>query len=340
MSNTLLVTGAAGFIGHRLVRHLLTADPTAHVIALDRLTYAAHPDTIAALRAEPRVTLVVADVADRSALDAVLRDHRPRALLHLAAESHVDRSIASPDAFVHTNVLGTFTLLEAVRAALHTHLPSGFRLVHVSTDEVFGALEPGAPPFSEDSPYAPRSPYAASKAAADHLALAAFHTYGVPVVVTHSTNNYGPGQHPEKLIPRTLSRLLAGRPVPIYGDGLHVRDWLHVDDHAAALAVAFARGAPGRRYVFGARSETTNLALATTLAFRLDARLPPSPGGRRSLALLTHVDDRPGHDRRYAVDPSRAERELGWRAAVSFEVGLDATIDWYVAHRAWTALAP
>lgn len=337
MSNTVLVTGAAGFIGHHLVCHLLATDHDLHVVAYDLLTYAAHPDTVATLRAHPRVTLVQGDVADRASLDATLATHRPRAALHLAAESHVDRSIATPDAFIHTNVVGTFTLLEALRAAL---LPDTFRLVHVSTDEVFGALEPGDAPFTEASPYAPRSPYAASKAAADHLVLAAFHTYGLPAIVTHSTNNYGPGQHPEKLIPRTLSRLVAGRPVPIYGDGLHVRDWLHVDDHAAALVAALHLGSPGQRYLFGARCERTNLDLAAALADRVDARMPTGSGSPSRRALLTHVDDRPGHDRRYAVDPTRAETELGWRATTPLEAGLDATTDWYTNHSTWTTLAP
>jgi dTDP-glucose 4,6-dehydratase len=327
---TLLVTGAAGFIGFNFVRHVLGADAEARVVGLDKLTYAGNPASIALLDGEPRFRFVRGDIADRALVRELLVEHRPTALVNFAAESHVDRSIVGPDDFIHTNVVGTFHLLDEVRK-LAGALP-GFRFLHVSTDEVYGALGAGGF-FDEDSPYRPSSPYSASKAASDHLVRAYHHTYGVPALTTNCSNNYGPFQYPEKLIPLTITNALAGKPLPVYGQGLNVRDWIYVEDHCRAVAEVLARGRVGETYVIGARSEQRNIDVVRTICAELD-RMAPRAGGHEQ--LIEYVTDRPGHDFRYAIDPGKIERELGWRPAVSFAEGIRRTIAWYVDNAAWT----
>jgi dTDP-glucose 4,6-dehydratase len=333
-----LVTGGCGFIGSAVVRRVLrTTDWT--VVVLDKLTYAAEPRALEETAADPRYRLVVGDVADAELLARLFAEYRPDAVLHLAAESHVDRSIDGPEAFLSTNVVGTFRLLEAALAhwkTLREPERSRFRFHHVSTDEVFGALGPEDAPFRETSPYDPRSPYAASKAAADHFVRAFGHTYGLPVLISNASNNYGPWQFPEKLIPLSIAKTLEGQPIPVYGRGEQVRDWLFVDDHAAALVAILGRGRVGRTYLVGARAERTNLDLVHTLCAILDELLPHSPH-RPHARLIRFVADRPGHDRRYAIDPTRLEVELGWRPSRSLEEGLRATVAWYLAHRDWLA---
>jgi dTDP-glucose 4,6-dehydratase len=331
---TYVVTGGAGFIGFNFVRELLAADAGARVIVLDKLTYAGNPQACATLAADPRFSLVHADIADRAAVRQLLDRACPDAIVHFAAESHVDRSIDGPAAFIDTNVVGTFALLDELRAYLDRQPArrDAIRFLHVSTDEVFGALGPtGA--FVETTPYAPRSPYAASKAASDHLVAAYFHTYGVPVVTTNCSNNYGPYQFPEKLIPLVIANGLAGEPLPVYGAGDNVRDWIHVSDHCAALRAVLARGRLGETYLIGARSERKNLDVVHAVCDALDEL---APRGTPHRALIRFVEDRKGHDFRYAIDPSRVERELGWSARTPFDAGIRATVAWYVANRAWT----
>ena len=331
---TLLVTGGAGFIGSNFVLRAL-ADPGVSVVTLDALTYAGNPDNLAALDGHPRHTFVRGDIGDRAAVLALLRARRPDAVVNLAAESHVDRSIDGPRAFVDTNVVGTLELLEACRAWLAERPDEArarFRFLHVSTDEVYGSLGPDGR-FTEASPYAPSSPYAASKAAADHLVRAYFHTYGLPVITTNCSNNFGPRQFPEKLIPLMILNALERRPLPVYGDGANVRDWLYVDDHCDALRAALDRGVPGRTYNVGGGAERSNLQVVHALCDLVDALRPSPDGSARD--LIAFVADRPGHDRRYAVDAARAEAELGWRPAHRFEDGLRATVQWYLDHRAW-----
>ncbi len=328
-----LVTGAAGFIGSALVR-LLVAQRDARVVSVDALTYAGDLRRLDAVSGHGEHRFVQLDVRDQQSLVELLVEERPSALFHLAAETHVDRSIDGPEAFVTTNVLGTLRVLEAVRAyfeRISRAEQEAFRLVSVSTDEVYGSLGPeGA--FSEGSAFAPRSPYSASKAGADHLAAAYFHTYGLPVVITHGSNNYGPYQFPEKLLPLALTRALGGESVPLYGSGENVRDWLHVDDHARGLLAAARRGRPGETYLLGGGSELSNRALLD-LALGLLGELAP---GRDYRELIALVEDRPGHDLRYAVDSSKAARELGWRALVPLEQGMRETVSWYLGNREWT----
>jgi dTDP-glucose 4,6-dehydratase len=331
--STLLVTGGAGFIGSNFVRHVLerTAD---RLVVVDKLTYAGHLLNLEDPLKNPRVTFVEADIADRHAMLRVFRDHAPAGVINLAAETHVDRSIDSPQPFIDTNVVGTCVLLETARgfvAELGPPARAAFRFVHVSTDEVYGSLgQDGA--FNEDTAYAPNSPYAASKASADHFARAYFHTFGLPVIITNCSNNYGPFQFPEKLIPLIILNALDGRPLPIYGDGGHVRDWLHVEDHCAGLLLVLRRGRPGEKYNVGAGNERTNRELVDRLCDILD-RLRPTASSYH--ALKTFVPDRPGHDRRYAIDAGKIRRELGWTPRWSFEDGLLATAEWYVGHRGW-----
>lgn len=334
----LLVTGGCGFIGSAVIRRILRTTDW-QVVDVDRLAYAAEPRALEEAADDPRHQLVVADIADADALRAVFREHRPQAVLHLAAETHVDRSIDAPEPFLATNVVGTWRLLEVACAywrELEPPARARFRFHHVSTDEVFGALGPTDPPFEPATRYDPRSPYAATKAAADHLVRAWHHTFGLPVLVSNASNNYGPWQFPEKLIPLALARALDGRPIPLYGTGDQVRDWLHVDDHAEALLAILERGKPGRTYLVGARAERTNLELVRTLCRLLDELLPGS-AHRPHERLVTFVADRPGHDRRYAIDPSRLEQELGWRPRRTLEQGLRATVAWYLANRRWLA---
>ena len=327
----LLITGGAGFIGSAVVRQAIAAGHA--VVNLDALTYAACLDNVASVADHPEYAFEHADIRDRAALDRIFARHAPDAVMHLAAESHVDRSIDGPGAFVETNVTGTYTLLEAARGYwTEAGRPAHFRFHHISTDEVFGSLGPEGR-FTEDTPYDPRSPYSASKAASDHLVRAWFHTYGLPVVLSNCSNNYGPHHFPEKLIPVIILGALAGRPLPIYGDGSNVRDWLYVEDHAEALLLVLSRGAPGESYNIGGENERSNLELVRTLCAILDAKRPKPSGSYAD--QITFVADRPGHDARYAIDPARIARELGWRPSVTLDEGLERTVQWYLDNEAW-----
>jgi dTDP-glucose 4,6-dehydratase len=326
----LLVTGGAGFIGSNFVLATV-AQAGEPVVNLDKLTYAGSLRNLDALRGDARHSFVQGDIADRALLRKLLERHRPRAILHLAAESHVDRSIEGPAQFVQTNVVGTFCLLEEARAywmQLAAPERAAFRFLQVSTDEVYGSLGPGDPAFTEETPYAPNSPYSASKASADHLVRAYHHTYGLPTLITNCSNNYGPHQFPEKLIPLMIHHALAGKPLPVYGDGLNVRDWLYVEDHCSALREVLARGRPGAVYNVGGGAEMKNIDLVKMLCALLDDAKPRTGGSYAS--LITFVKDRPGHDRRYAIDAGKIRRELGWRAQESFESGLRKTVRWYL----------
>ena len=328
-----LVTGGAGFIGANLVHRLLSRDD-ALVVVLDLLTYAGNLDNLASVMNDKRFCFVQGDLADRALLDRLLLQHRPDVVFNLAAETHVDRSIDGPRAFVRTNLVGTFELLDAARAywaGLEGTARAAFRLLHVSTDEVYGSLGPDGL-FSEATGYAPNSPYAATKAGADHLARAFFHTYGLPTLTTNCSNNFGPYQFPEKLVPLVLLNALERKPLPIYGDGNNVRDWLYVLDHCDALVAVAERGRPGQTYNVGARNERTTLQMVETVCALID-ELRPGPTPHRD--LIRFVKDRPGHDRRYAIDPTRIESELGWKPAVSFEDGMRRTVGWYLENRAW-----
>jgi dTDP-glucose 4,6-dehydratase len=334
---TILVTGGAGFIGGNFVLDWIAAGGET-VVNLDALTYAGNPETLASLDGDPRHIFVRGDICDRALVDGLLATHRPRAIVHFAAESHVDRSIHGPAEFMRTNVEGTFTLLEAARtywSELSGEARSGFRFHHVSTDEVYGSLAPQDPPFKETNAYEPNSPYAASKAASDHLVRAWHHTYGLPVLTTNCSNNYGPYHFPEKLIPLMIVNALAGKPLPVYGDGLNVRDWLYVKDHCAAIREVLARGRVGETYNIGGWNEKTNIDIVTTICALLD-EFKPDPAGGYS-RLISYVKDRPGHDRRYAIDARKLERELGWRPAETFESGIRKTVRWYLDHPDWVA---
>ncbi|MDF1620543.1 dTDP-glucose 4,6-dehydratase [Pseudothioclava nitratireducens] len=329
----LLVTGGAGFIGSAVVR--LAIGRGHAVVNLDALTYAACLENVASVAESPNYVFERADIRDRAALDRVFAEHRPDAVMHLAAESHVDRSIDGPGDFIETNITGTYNMLEAARAYwTREGKPEGFRFHHISTDEVFGSL-PADPAikFTEETPYDPRSPYSASKASSDHLVRAWHETYGLPVVMTNCSNNYGPFHFPEKLIPVVILNALAGKPLPIYGKGENIRDWLYVEDHADALLLVVEKGALGRSYNIGGENERTNLDLVKTLCAILDEKRPRSEGSYAD--LITFVTDRPGHDARYAIDPSRIRTELGWRPSVTVEEGLERTVQWYLDNEAW-----
>ncbi|MCK9984628.1 MAG: dTDP-glucose 4,6-dehydratase [Azoarcus sp.] len=333
----ILVTGGAGFIGANFVLDWLRTNDEP-VVNLDALTYAGNLENLAALQGDRRHIFVQGDICDRALIDRLFAEHRPRAIVHFAAESHVDRSIHGPAAFVRTNVEGTFTLLEAARAywsALDGAEQAAFRFLHVSTDEVYGSLGPNDPPFAETKAYEPNSPYSASKAASDHLVRAWHHTYGLPVLTTNCSNNYGPYQFPEKLIPLMIANALAGKALPVYGDGRNVRDWLYVGDHCAAIREVLARGRLGETYNVGGWNEKPNLEIVHTVCALLD-ELRPDPAGPHA-RLITYVADRPGHDRRYAIDAHKIERELGWRPAETFETGIRKTIAWYLANQDWVA---
>ncbi|KON81361.1 dTDP-glucose 4,6-dehydratase [Azoarcus sp. PA01] len=333
----ILVTGGAGFIGANFVLDWLSQSGEP-VVNLDALTYAGNRENLASLMGDARHVFVHGDICDRTLLDRLLAEHRPRAIVHFAAESHVDRSIHGPAAFVRTNVEGTFTLLEAARAywsSLDGGAKAAFRFLHVSTDEVYGSLGPADPAFTETKGFEPNSPYSASKAASDHLVRAWHHTYGLPVVTTNCSNNYGPYQFPEKLIPLMIANALAGKPLPVYGDGQNVRDWLYVGDHCAAIREVLARGRCGETYNVGGWNEKPNLDIVHTVCTLLD-ELRPDPAGPHA-RLITYVADRPGHDRRYAIDARKIERELGWRPVETFESGIRKTIAWYLEHQGWVA---
>jgi dTDP-glucose 4,6-dehydratase len=333
---SILVTGGAGFIGSNFVLQWLSQS-NEHLVNLDKLTYAGNPMTLASVMHDPRHTFVHGDICDRTLVHSLLLKHRPRAIVNFAAESHVDRSIHSPGEFLKTNVEGTFSLLEAARhyySQLNSEERNAFRFHHVSTDEVYGSLAASAPAFTESKAYEPNSPYAASKAASDHLVRAWFKTYGLPVLLTNCSNNYGPYQFPEKLIPFMITSALAGRALPIYGDGLNVRDWLYVTDHCDALRAVLERGTPGSIYNIGGSSEKTNLEVVTAICEIMDELAPNPEGSYRR--LMSFVADRPGHDRRYAVDASKIRSELGWSPKETFGSGLRKTVTWYLENREWT----
>ena len=332
----ILVTGGAGFIGSNFVIDWLASEGEP-VLNLDKLTYAGNPANLAGLAGDPRHVFVKGDIADRALVEQLFAEHRPRAVVHFAAESHVDRSIHGPGEFVQTNVVGTFQLLDAARAhwqALPGEAKVAFRFLHVSTDEVYGSLGEGDPAFSETTPYAPNSPYSASKAGSDHLVRAYHHTYGFPAVTTNCSNNYGPFQFPEKLIPLMISNALEGKPLPVYGDGRQVRDWLYVGDHCAAIRMALARGRVGETYNIGGNAERRNIDVVHALCDSLQS-VRPRPDGYRG--LITSVADRPGHDRRYAIDASKIRAQLGWQPGETFDTGLAKTVRWYLDHAQWVA---
>ncbi|WP_413934867.1 dTDP-glucose 4,6-dehydratase [Nitrospira sp. BLG_1] len=333
---SLLVTGGAGFIGANFVLDWLTRHDEP-VVNLDKLTYAGNLESLVSLGSDVRHIFVRGDIGDAGLVDKLLMEHRPRAVINFAAESHVDRSIHGPGEFIQTNIVGTFHLLESVRAywgALEGEAKQRFRFLHVSTDEVYGSLTQDAPAFSERNRYEPNSPYSASKAASDHLVRAYHHTYGLPVLTTNCSNNYGPYQFPEKLIPLCILNALAGKPLPIYGDGLQVRDWLYVNDHCRAIGLVLQSGLVGETYNIGGRSEMANLDVVQTLCANLD-ELRPRNDGRSYASQITFVKDRPGHDRRYAIDATKLERELGWKPRETFETGLRKTVAWYLENQSW-----
>ncbi|MGQ0577428.1 MAG: dTDP-glucose 4,6-dehydratase [Betaproteobacteria bacterium] len=333
----ILVTGGAGFIGANFVLDWLARESSA-IVNLDKLTYAGNLGNLQSVRTDPRHVFVHGDIGDPGLVTGLLEKHRPSAIVHFAAETHVDRSINDPEDFVQTNIVGTFRLLEASKAYF-SKLPASeqdaFRFLHVSTDEVYGSLGPGDPAFSESSPYAPNSPYSASKAASDHLARAYFHTYGLPVVTTNCSNNYGPYQFPEKLIPVVILNALAGKRLPVYGDGMQVRDWLYVKDHCSAVRLALAKGMPGEVYNVGGTSKHSNIMVVEQVCAILDELRPRRSGKHES--LIEFVKDRPGHDRRYAIDASKISRELGWKRTESFDSGLRKTVAWYLDNPDWVA---
>ena len=333
---SILVTGCAGFIGSNFV-HTWLAQHDELVVNLDKLTYAGNLQNLQALRDDPRHVFVQGDIGDTELVTRLLATHQPRAVLNFAAESHVDRSIHGPGDFIHTNVVGTFQLLECVRAywsGLSADQQSAFRFLHVSTDEVYGSLQPADPPFNEHNPYEPNSPYSASKAASDHLVRAWHHTYGLPVLTTNCSNNYGPYHFPEKLIPLVIHHALAGQPLPIYGDGQQVRDWLYVQDHCRAIMRVLEAGRVGETYNIGGWNEKPNLEVVHVLCDTLDA-LRPRADGQSYRSQITFVKDRPGHDRRYAIDARKIERELGWRPQETFETGIRQTVQWYLDNQEW-----
>ncbi|MHC5347630.1 dTDP-glucose 4,6-dehydratase [Metapseudomonas furukawaii] len=334
----ILVTGGAGFIGSALVRHLLTE--TQHeVFNVDKLTYAGNLESLAPVAASPRYRFLQADICDRAAMDEALRDFQPDAVMHLAAESHVDRSIDGPSAFIQTNIVGTYSLLESVRAYwldLDRERKAAFRFHHISTDEVYGDLHGADDLFTETTPYAPSSPYSASKAASDHLVRAWSRTYGLPVLLTNCSNNYGPYHFPEKLIPLMILNALDGKPLPVYGNGQQIRDWLFVEDHARALMEVVTRGKVGETYNIGGHNEQKNLDVVRAICALLEELAPEKPAGvARYEDLITYVQDRPGHDLRYAIDAGKIERELGWTPRETFETGLRKTVRWYLDNREW-----
>ncbi len=332
----ILVTGGAGFIGSNFILDWIASTGEA-VVNLDKLTYAGNLENLASLKDDPRHVFVQGDINDGKLVAKLLGQHRPRAIIHFAAESHVDRSIHGPAEFIQTNINGTFSLLEEVRAywqGLQGEEKAAFRFLHVSTDEVYGSLGPNDPLFTETTAYAPNSPYSASKAASDHLVRAYHHTYGLPTLTTNCSNNYGAFQFPEKLIPLIILNALNGKPLPIYGDGLNVRDWLYVGDHCAAIRAVLSGGRPGETYNIGGWNEKTNLDVVHTVCAILD-ELKPNPGITHYSSLITYVKDRPGHDRRYAIDARKIERELGWKPMETFETGIRKTVRWYLDHQPW-----
>jgi len=335
MPNRIVVTGGAGFIGSNFVLQQVQ-DESVFIVNLDKLTYAGNLRNLKSIDEHSRYEFVRGDIADRALLRRLLERHVPTAIVHFAAESHVDRSIRGPDDFIHTNINGTFALLEEVKAywsGLSSDAQKNFRFLHVSTDEVYGSLRPDDPPFSETTPYAPNSPYAASKAASDHLVRAYHHTYGLPTLTTNCSNNYGPFQFPEKLIPLMILNASEGKPLPVYGDGKNVRDWLYVEDHCEAIGTVLRQGKPGETYNIGGWNEKPNIEIVQTICDLVDELAPASKKPRRD--LITFVKDRPGHDRRYAIDAVKIERELGWKPKETFESGIRKTVHWYLENEEW-----
>lgn len=336
MTDGILVTGGAGFIGSNFVLEWFRQNE-APLVNLDKLTYAGNLENLASVEGREGYTFVRGDICDAELVASLLEKHKPRAIVHFAAESHVDRSILGPEAFLHTNIDGTFTLLQAALNYYRSLTPTEqerFRFLHVSTDEVYGSLSPADPAFTETTPYAPNSPYSASKAGSDHLVRAYHHTYGLPTLTTNCSNNYGPYQFPEKLIPLVIANALAGKPLPIYGDGSNVRDWLYVGDHCSAIREVLAKGTLGEVYNVGGWNEQNNLSVVKHLCTLLD-ELSPRADGKSYVDQITFVTDRPGHDRRYAIDARKLERELGWRPAETFETGMRKTVQWYLANAEW-----
>jgi dTDP-glucose 4,6-dehydratase len=346
--HNLLITGGAGFIGSNFVHHWLANSREGKVVVFDALTYAGNIDNLSDVKASPRYLFVRGDICDEAAVRSLLQQHKVDTLVHFAAESHVDRSILGPDDFIRTNVVGTHSLLKAAKALwIDQKQVPAHRFHHVSTDEVYGSLGPNDAPFHEESPYAPNSPYSASKAGSDHLVRAYHETYGLNTTLSNCSNNYGPYQFPEKLIPLTVVNVLLGKAIPVYGDGLQIRDWLHVEDHCAAIGLALTKGEPGAVYNIGGNSETTNIHLVRTLCDLVDQRLgahsryrdafPASPvfKGKQAVELISHVRDRPGHDRRYAINYSKAARDLAYSPARDLKSGLASTVDWYLQHAKW-----
>ena len=331
----LLITGGAGFIGSNFVHHWRKNYPKSPLVVLDALTYAGNRANLAKLEEDDNFRFVKGDIGDRPLLDQLLKEEKIDTIAHFAAESHVDRSILGPDAFIRTNVVGTFTLLEAFRQYWESQKkPENYRFLHISTDEVFGSLGPEDPPFTETTPYAPNSPYAASKAGSDHLVRAYYHTYGLPTLITNCSNNYGPYHFPEKLIPLTCINILLGKPLPVYGDGENIRDWLYVKDHCSALELVLEKGEPGQTYNIGGNNEVKNIDLVKMICALIDelgVNLPVSPAGD----LITFVKDRPGHDRRYGINGSKIKQELGWKPSETLATGLRLTIEWYLNNPDW-----
>ena len=333
----ILVTGGAGFIGANFIHAWLAAE-SASVVNLDKLTYAANPANLRSVESSPRYRFEQGDIGDAARVDHLLKLHQPRAVVHFAAESHVDRSIHGPEAFIQTNMVGTFRLLESVReywTALPPEAGNAFRFLHVSTDEVYGSLGAGDAPFTERTQFAPNSPYSASKAGSDHLVRSYHHTYGLPTVTVNCSNNYGPYQFPEKLIPLIILNALSQKPLPVYGDGANIRDWLYVEDHCAGIRLALSKGRVGETYNLGGNNERTNIDVVRAICRLLD-ELRPAADGRPHESLITHVADRPGHDRRYAIDAAKSRKELGWQASETFETGIRKTVRWYLDNREWT----
>jgi dTDP-glucose 4,6-dehydratase len=334
-SRRILITGGAGFIGSNLVHHWCNSYPEDYVVVLDALTYAGNKENLISLEGSNNFKFVHGNICDRSLIDSLYNSENIDTVAHLAAESHVDRSILGPDAFVQTNVVGTFTLLESFRQYwLQKNQPEDYRFLHVSTDEVYGSLEPEDPAFSETTPYAPNSPYSASKAGSDHLARAYYHTYKMPTLITNCSNNYGPYHFPEKLIPLMCINILLGKPLPVYGDGQNVRDWLYVEDHCRALDTVIHRGKPGETYNIGGNNEVKNLDLVEMICDLMDELAPHLPV-QPAKELITFVKDRPGHDRRYAINATKIKSELGWQPQETVEKGLRKTILWYLEHQEW-----
>jgi dTDP-glucose 4,6-dehydratase len=335
--NWILITGGAGFIGSNFILDWMNVNPNADVINLDLLTYAGNPANLASIQSNPNYVLLQGDICDAKLVADTLATYRPSAIVHFAAESHVDRSIVGPEAFLRTNIEGTFNMLRCARTfydSLQGEERDRFRFLHVSTDEVYGTLSPTDPAFHENTPFAPNSPYAASKASSDHLVRAWVHTYGLPAIITNCSNNYGPFQFPEKLIPLMINNALSGKPLPVYGDGQQVRDWLYVSDHCSAIRTVLERGRIGETYNVGGGNQRSNLSVVETVCALLDELRPDSPHVPHR-QLISYVKDRPGHDRRYAIDATKIESELGWNAVESFETGLRKTVEWYLANSEW-----